>query len=85
MRWPVPEGALLPTAGGDLGTPATVGQYVQGSQTLLLVRVLNADDTGVGGTFATLPQANGSGVLVLNGANPVPLTNGSGYAVYEMW
>jgi uncharacterized protein (TIGR03437 family) len=76
--------ALLPTAGGDLGTPATVGQYVQGSQTLLLVRVLNADDTGVGGTFATLPQANGSGVLVLNGANPVPLTNGSGYAVYEV-
>jgi uncharacterized protein (TIGR03437 family) len=76
--------ALLPTAGGDLGTPATVGQYVQGSQTLLLVRVLNTDDNGVGGAFATLPQANSSGVVVLNGANPVPLTNGSGYAVYEV-
>jgi uncharacterized protein (TIGR03437 family) len=76
--------ATVPTAGGDLGTPATVGQYTQGSQTLLLVRVLNADSTGLGGTFATLPVANSSGVLVLNGANPVPLTGGAGYAVYEV-
>lgn len=76
--------ALVPTAGGDLGTAATVGQYLQGSNTLLLVRVLNTDDTGTGGTFATLPAANSSGVLVLNGANAVPITNGSGYAVYEV-
>jgi uncharacterized protein (TIGR03437 family) len=76
--------ATVPTAGGDLGTAASVGQYTQGSQTLLLVRVLNADATGAGGTFATLPAPNGAGVLVLNGANPVPLTNGAGYAVYEV-
>ena len=76
--------ALLPTAGGDLGTAAAVGQYKPNSQTLLLVRVLNADSTGQGGTFATLPAPNSSGVLVLDGANPVTLTNGSGYAVYEV-
>jgi uncharacterized protein (TIGR03437 family) len=76
--------ATLPTSGGDLGTPTAVGQYTQSSQTLLLVRVLNADSTGNGGTFATLPAPNSSGVLVLNGANPVPLTNGAGYAVYEV-
>jgi uncharacterized protein (TIGR03437 family) len=76
--------ATVPTSGGDLGTPATVGQYTAGSNTLLLVRVLNADATGAGGTFATLPPPNSSGVLVLNGANPVPLTSGAGYAVYEV-
>jgi uncharacterized protein (TIGR03437 family) len=76
--------AVAPTAGGDLGTPAAVGQYTPGSQTLLLVRVLNSDATGTGGTFATLPAPNGAGVLVLNGANPVPLANGAGYAVYEV-
>ena len=78
------SGAALPTAGGDLGTAAAVGQYIPGSHTLLLVRVLNADATGTGGTFAKLPAPNGSGVLVLNGANAVPLTNGAGYAVYEV-
>ena len=78
------SGAALPTAGGDLGTAAAVGQYIPGSHTLLLVRVLNADATGTGGTFATLPAPNGSGVLVLNGAHAVPLTNGAGYAVYEV-
>ena len=78
------SGTVLPTAGGDLGTAAATGQYLPGSHTLLLVRVLNADATGTGGTFATLPAPNGSGVLVLNGANPVPIANGAGYAVYEV-
>jgi uncharacterized protein (TIGR03437 family) len=76
--------AAVPTSGGGLGTPAAVGQYAQGSQTLLLVRVLNADATGTGGTFATLPAPNAAGVLVLNGVNPVPLTSGTGHAVYEV-
>jgi uncharacterized protein (TIGR03437 family) len=76
--------ATLPTSGGDLGTAAAVGQYTPGSGTLLLVRVLNTDDNGVGGTLATLPPANASGVLVLNPANPVSLANGAGYAVYEI-
>jgi uncharacterized protein (TIGR03437 family) len=76
-------GATVPTSGGDLGKPAAVGQYTPGSQTLLLVRVLNADTNGVGGTLATLPAPNSSGVLVLDGASAVPMTNGAGYAVYE--
>ena len=41
--------ALVPTAGGDLGVAQAVGQYVPGSGTLLLVRVLYADATGAGG------------------------------------
>ena len=76
--------ATVPTSGADLGTMAAVGQYTSGSGTLLLVRVFNTDDKGVGGTFATLPAPNASGVLVLNSANPVSLTNGAGYAVYEV-
>ena len=78
------SGATVPTAGGDLGAPAAVGQYTPASHTLLLVRVLNSDSTGTGGTLAPLPAPNGAGVLVLNGANPVPLANGSGYAAYEV-
>ena len=76
--------ATVPTSGSDLGTPAAVGVYTPASHTLLLVRVLNADSTGAGGTLATLPAANGAGMLVLNGAHPVPLANGAGYAVYEV-
>jgi len=78
------SGATVPTAGGDLGSPAAVGEYTPGTQTLLLVRVLNADSTGAGGTLAALPPPNGSGVIVLDGVNSVPLTNGTGYAVYEV-
>ncbi len=77
------SGAAVPTQGGDFGTTATVGQYRPGSHTLLLVRVLNADASGAGGTLAALPAPNG-GVLVLNGANAVTLTSGAGYAVYEV-
>jgi uncharacterized protein (TIGR03437 family) len=76
--------AAVPTSGGDLGSKAAVGQYVPGSHTLLLVRVLNADASGAGGTFAALPAPGNTGVLVLNGATAVPITNGSGYAVYEV-
>ena len=78
------SGATVPTAGGDFGTAAAVGEYTPGSHTLLLVRVLNADNMGAGGTLTALPAASGSGALVLNGANPVTLTSGAGYAVYEV-
>jgi uncharacterized protein (TIGR03437 family) len=76
--------ATLPASGGQLGTAAAVGEYTPNSGTLLLVRVLNTDSNGAGGNFATLPAANASGVLVLNGANPVTLSGGAGYAVYEV-
>ncbi len=71
--------ALAATAGGDLGLPQQVGQYVPGSGTLLLARVLNADTSGAGGTVLPLPSST-----TLNGASEVPLTNGAGYAVYEV-
>ncbi len=63
---------------------ATIGQYAPGSGTLLLVRVLNSDASGVGGTLAVSSAPNASGVLLLDSANPVSLANGVGYAVYEV-
>jgi uncharacterized protein (TIGR03437 family) len=71
--------AQTPTAGGDLGLPQAVGQYVPGSNTLVLVRVNGADSSGAGG-FAVAPPMGGS----LNSVSEVPLTNGSGYVVYEV-
>jgi uncharacterized protein (TIGR03437 family) len=74
--------ALVPTAGGDLGVAQAVGQYVPGSGTLLLVRVQYADATGAGGI--PLPTPSGSGPALLDSVSQVPLTNGAGYAVYEV-
>jgi len=73
---------LTPTAGGDLGVPQAVGQYMPGSGTLLLVRVVGADATGAGGTAVQAPA--GTSPVTLNSASEVALTNGSGYAVYEV-
>jgi uncharacterized protein (TIGR03437 family) len=74
--------ALAPTAGGDLGVAQSVGQYVPGSGTLVLVRVNGADAAGAGGFTVFPPQ--GSGPQALDSVSEVPLTNGSGYAVYEV-
>lgn len=73
--------AAVATAGGDLGVPQAVGQYVPGSGTLLLVRVPYADQTGAG--YPTTAPA-GSDPIALNTVSQVPLTNGSGYVVYEV-
>jgi uncharacterized protein (TIGR03437 family) len=77
--------ALVPSIGGDLGplgaTP-TVGQYVPGSGSLLLVRVPYADATGAGGSPLSTPS--GLGPVLLDSVNEVPLTGGAGYAVYEV-
>jgi uncharacterized protein (TIGR03437 family) len=74
--------ALVPTAGGDLGVSQAVGQYVPGSGTLLLVRVPYADATGAGGIPLSAPS--GFGPALLDSVSAVPLTNGAGYAVYEV-
>ncbi len=71
--------ALAPTSGGNLGLPPAVGQYTPGSRTLLLARVFGADANGAGGQLALFPSTP-----TLNFANPVTLSNGSGYAVYEV-
>ena len=74
--------ALVPSIGGDLGGQQAVGQYVPGSGTLLLVRVLYTDATGAGGLL--LPAPSGIGPVPLDSVSEVPLTNGAGYAVYEV-
>jgi uncharacterized protein (TIGR03437 family) len=76
------SGALQPTAGGDLNLPQAVGQYMPGSGALVLVRVQGADATGAGGLAVAPPQ--GSGPVTLSSVSEVPLSNGSGYAVYEV-
>ena len=74
--------ALVPTAGGDLNLPQAVGQYLPGSGALVLVRVPDADATGAGGAAVAPPQ--GSGPVTLGSVSEVSLTDGSGYAVYEV-
>jgi len=74
--------ALVPSIDGDLGGQQAVGQYVPGSGTLLLVRVLYTDATGAGGLLLPLPS--GFGPVLLDSVSEVPLTNGAGYAVYEV-
>ena len=74
--------ALVPTAGGDLGVTQAVGQYVPGSGTSLLVRVPYADATGAGGYPLSAPS--GIGPVLLDSMSEVPLTNGAGWAVYEV-
>jgi len=74
--------ALVPSIGGDLGGRQAVGQYVPGSGTLLLVRVQYTDATGAGGYL--LPALSGIGPVLLDSVSEVPLTNGAGYAVYEV-
>jgi len=76
------SGALQPTSGGDLNLPQMVGQYQPGSGALVLVRVQGADATGAGGFAVSPPQ--GSGPVTLSSVSEVALTNGSGYAVYEV-
>jgi uncharacterized protein (TIGR03437 family) len=72
--------AAIPTAGGDLGGTQSGGAYVPGSGTLLLARVQNTDSTGAGGYVTALPAGGGA----FNTVSPVPLTNGAGFAVYQV-
>jgi uncharacterized protein (TIGR03437 family) len=76
--------AELPTAGGDLGITESGGAYFTGSSTLLLSYVKFTNAKGAGGTLAYLPPPAGSGIVLLDGMIEVPLTDGSGIAVYEV-
>ena len=69
--------AQVPTAGGDLGLPQNIGNYVPGSNTLFLSAVQFADSTGAGGYVSSF-----SGNM--NQVSQVTLVNGSGYVVYEV-
>jgi uncharacterized protein (TIGR03437 family) len=77
--------ATQPTAGGDLGVPASGGKYTPGpTSSLLLAFIPNTDANGAGGTPAYVPGLPGSGTVNLSSMSPVTLTNGSGVAVYEV-
>jgi len=75
--------AVMPTAGGDLGVPASGGQYTPGAVgSLLLIRVNGADQTGAGGMMAFARPT--SGITSFTSASEVSLTNGAGAVVYEV-
>jgi uncharacterized protein (TIGR03437 family) len=76
--------ATQPTAGGDLGLPASGGKYTPGNSTLLLSLVGNTDANGAGGTPLYTPGAPGSGTVSFDSMSPVTLTNGAGIAVYQV-
>lgn len=77
--------ATQPTGGGDLGVPASGGQYTPGGTgSLLLSLVPNANASGPGGTPAYTPGAPGSGTVMLDSMSQVILANGQGTAVYEV-
>jgi uncharacterized protein (TIGR03437 family) len=77
--------ATQPTAGGDLGEAASGGQYtpgMNGSLLLSLVKFPNAD--GSGGVLLFTPGVPGSPATSFDGITQIALTNGSGFAVYEV-
>lgn len=75
--------AVTPTAGGDLGVPASGGQYSPSATgSLLLIRVTGADANGAGGTLAF--PVPGMGTTTFTSASEVPMSNGVGNAVYEV-
>ncbi len=78
--------ATQPTSTPLIGGSSSPGVYTPGTGngTLLLVRVINTDANGAGGTPLYTPGAPGSGPEALNGATEVPLANGGGIAVYAV-
>jgi uncharacterized protein (TIGR03437 family) len=75
--------AVKPTAGGDLGLPASGGQYAPSANgSLLLIRVFGADENGGGGTLAF--PVPGMGTTSFTSATEVSMTNGAGTVVYEV-
>jgi len=74
--------AVTPTAGGDLGVAASGGQYTPGSTgSLLLVRIIGADENGAGGAPA-LPTPFIA--TSFNSVSEVALAAGAGNALYEV-
>lgn len=75
--------AAVPTAVGDFGGMVSGGQYVPGSNTLALVRMLGTDGNGAGGyrTQSTVPVSGGT----IDSVTEILLANGSGIAVYEFF
>jgi uncharacterized protein (TIGR03437 family) len=74
-----------PTTAGDFGGAQTGGTYTAApGGTLLLSRVKGADANGAGGTPVFSAPTAGSSSVSLTSVSEVPLTDGAGYAVYEV-
>jgi uncharacterized protein (TIGR03437 family) len=70
-----------PTSGGAFASTVGAGTYTPGQSQLLLALVNGADANGNGGTLAfALPGSQ----TTFSSVTQITLTNGSGYAVYEV-
>ena len=77
--------ALQPTAGGDLGVPASGGKYAPSAGgSLLLALVQGADANGAGGSVTYAPGAPGSPAVSFDEMSQLTLNNGTATAVYEV-
>ena len=74
--------AAMPTLAGDLGGSPSGGQFIAGSNTLLLARVAGADASGAGGYPLQVPA--GVATLSFDTVAAVALTGGSGFVAYEV-
>jgi len=77
----VGSSGVSPTSAGAFGSPFSAGGYIPGSKQLLLVLVNGAGANGLGGTWA-LPAPTIA--TFYSAVTQIPLTNGNGYAVYEV-
>ncbi len=69
-----------PPLAGNLGFPASGGQYTPGKNQLLLIRIVGADSNGGGGSLAIpVPAAQ----TAFNSVGEIAVS-GSGYAVFEV-
>jgi uncharacterized protein (TIGR03437 family) len=76
--------AAQPTAGGDMGVPASGGAWTPPTgRSLMLELIIGADATGAGGTFAYSPGAIESQAMTYDSVTELQISNGSAYAVYE--
>src|SRR5580693_3387157 len=76
---------VKPTAGGDLGVPASGGQYAPSAGgSLLLSLVQGTDANGAGGSVLYTPGMLGSGTVSFDAMNELTFNNGTAIAVYEV-
>ena len=75
--------ATQPTSAGPHGLPVSGGKYTPGGNgSLLLSLVSGADSNGAGGTPMYTPS--GTATASFDTLAAVPMSNGAGYAVYEV-
>jgi uncharacterized protein (TIGR03437 family) len=77
--------AAQPTAGGDMGVPASGGAWAPSANgSLVLELIAGADANGAGGGFVYAPGAIESQAMSFDRITELQISNGSAYAVYEV-